>query len=83
MKDTKMTNAAIDRDTKKSGGIRIQVLSDLHVEFGPHAEPSPAELATDADAVVLAGDIARSPDAVAVAARMFPDVPLLIVHGKS
>jgi Icc-related predicted phosphoesterase len=70
----------IDRD--KSAGIRLQILSDLHTEFGPYAELPQAEMATDADAVVLAGDIARAPDAVGAAARMFPDVPLILVAGN-
>jgi hypothetical protein len=62
--------------------VRIQVISDLHTEAGPFAEPDPSDLATGADIVILAGDIARAPDAVAVAARMFPDVPLVSVSGN-
>ncbi len=66
----------------RKGGIRIQVISDLHTELAPDAEPSPEDVSTGADVVVLAGDIARAPDSIMVAARIFPDVPLIVVAGN-
>ena len=62
--------------------MRIRVLSDLHLRH--HAPPdgcAPAD--TDpVDAVVLAGDIARGPDALRWARQTFPDVPVLCVAGN-
>lgn len=68
--------------------MRLQILSDLHLELG--AGP-PAEVAaerglripdTDADVVVLAGDIAAGADGVIWAAQQWPDRDVLYVLGN-
>lgn len=63
--------------------IRVQVVSDIHSEFGPHAIPLAQDLKTGADVVVLAGDIARALDSVDVACRLFPEnQPIVLVGGN-
>jgi len=52
--------------------MRIQVLSDLHAELAPRDLPGEGTCHTDADLVVIAGDLGRAPDAPALARRMFP-----------
>lgn len=68
--------------------MRLQILSDLHLETGAG---TPADVArerglalpeTGADVVVLAGDIAAGPDAVPWAAAQWPDRPVLYVLGN-
>lgn len=61
------------------GALRLQILSDLHAEVAPDRLPLAADLAAGADAAVLAGDLARAPDSVAVAAALFPEAPLLVL----
>ena len=62
--------------------MRIRVLSDLHLRH--HAPPDGCSSldAEQADAVVLAGDIARGPDALRWARQTFPSVPVLCVAGN-
>ena len=55
--------------------MRLQVLSDIHLTGG--APPVPA---TRADLIVLAGDIARPPEAIAWAATL--GKPVLYVPGN-
>jgi predicted phosphodiesterase len=55
--------------------MKLQVLSDLHLSQGGLAHPK-----TDADIVILAGDIARPEEAVAWAAVF--DKPVLYVAGN-
>mgnify|MGYP000270534583 CR=1 FL=1 len=72
--------------------MRIACLSDLHLEFytaehlargGGPVKPAHARmLAETADAVVLAGDIARGGFGVAWAARLFPTLPVVYVLGN-
>jgi len=57
--------------------MKLHVLSDLHIEFHDFAPPE-----TDADVVVLAGDIGIGADGVAWAAERFPDRPVLYVPGN-
>jgi predicted phosphodiesterase len=57
--------------------VRIHVLSDLHLEFGPVPIPN-----VDADAVVLAGDISVGFRGVEWAARTFAGRPILYVPGN-
>jgi predicted phosphodiesterase len=57
--------------------VRLQVLSDLHVEFAPF-EPAPL----DADAIVLAGDTALGTKGVDLARRWFGGRPVLFVAGN-
>lgn len=68
--------------------MRLQILSDLHLELGAG---SPAEVArrrglaipdVGADAIVLAGDIAGGADGVRWAAQTWPDRPVLYVPGN-
>lgn len=68
--------------------MRLHVLSDLHLELGPgSAAENEAALGlaipdTDADAVVLAGDIANGADGVRWAARRWPGRPVVYVLGN-
>ena len=57
--------------------MKIHVLSDLHIEFHGFAAPR-----TDADVVVLAGDIGNGLEGVEWAADQFPDVPVIYVPGN-
>jgi 3',5'-cyclic AMP phosphodiesterase CpdA len=57
--------------------MKIHVLSDLHVEFAPFEPP-----ATDADVVVLAGDIHKDLRGLKWARQRFPDKPLVYVAGN-
>jgi predicted phosphodiesterase len=58
--------------------MKIQVLSDLHLEFGHPFEVLP----TGADAVVLAGDIHLGTAGVTWAQRAFPNQPVVYVAGN-
>lgn len=57
--------------------MKIQILSDLHTEF---ADFVPTD--TDADAVILAGDIGVGVDGVRWAARQYPLRPVIYVPGN-
>ena len=57
--------------------MRIRVLSDLHLEFGPFQPPR-----AEADVVVLAGDIAVGTKGVEWVASTFPDTPCVYVLGN-
>ena len=57
--------------------MKLHILSDLHTEF---QEFSPPE--TDADVVILAGDIGVGLDGIAWAAREFPELPVVYVPGN-
>ena len=57
--------------------MKLHVLSDLHLEF-THWQPP----ATDADVVVLAGDIAVGVDGLRWAATHFEDKPIIYVAGN-
>jgi len=57
--------------------MKFHVLSDLHTEF---ADFSPPE--TNADVVVLAGDIGVGLDGIEWAARRFSEVPVIYVPGN-
>ena len=57
--------------------MRIHVLSDLHLEFGPYEAAS-----IDADCVVLAGDIALATRGVEWAAEHFRGTPIVYVPGN-
>lgn len=58
--------------------MRILVLSDLHLEWGPFEVPAPALY----DAVVLAGDICKGPQAVEWAQKSFAGTPVVLVPGN-
>ena len=57
--------------------MKLHVLSDLHTEF---ADFSPPE--TDADVVILAGDIGVGLGGIEWAARQFPKAPVIYVPGN-
>ncbi len=57
--------------------MKLLVLSDLHTEFSDFEPPD-----TDADVVVLAGDIGVGAGGIDWAARQFPDAPVVYVPGN-
>ena len=57
--------------------MKLHVLSDIHVEFEEFNAP-----ATDADVVVLAGDIHVGRNGLDWALKQFPDKPVLYVLGN-
>jgi predicted phosphodiesterase len=57
--------------------MRLHILSDLHLEFGP-VEIPPA----DADLVVLAGDVHLGREGLRWARNQFPDKPVVYVLGN-
>ncbi len=66
--DTDVRVARLGSDGQE---MKLHVLSDLHTEF---AEFSPPE--TDADVVILAGDIGVGLGGIEWAARRFPKAPV-------
>ena len=67
--------------------MRLQILSDLHLEMGGGTPADVAaarglELAAVGDVVVLAGDIAAGADGIPWAAAQWPDRPVLYVLGN-
>jgi Icc-related predicted phosphoesterase len=57
--------------------MKLHILNDLHIEFAEFAPP-----ATDADVVVLAGDIGVGMEGLRWAAARFPDRPVVYVPGN-
>lgn len=57
--------------------MRLQILSDLHLEFGDYQPPR-----VPADAVVLAGDIHQGAAGLNWAKRHFPKTPVVYVLGN-
>lgn len=57
--------------------MKLHVLSDLHTEFADFSPP-----ATDADVVILAGDIGVGLGGIKWAARRFPKAPVIYVPGN-
>ena len=57
--------------------MKIHILNDLHIEFGAF-EPPP----TDADVVVLAGDIGVGLEGLHWAQSCFSDKPVIYVPGN-
>lgn len=57
--------------------MRIHILSDLHLEFGPVALPH-----VPADVTVLAGDVCPGMRALAWVREQFPDRPVIYVLGN-
>ena len=57
--------------------MKLHVLNDLHIEFEDFAPP-----ATDADVVVLAGDIGVGLDGLRWIQARFPDRPVIYVPGN-
>ncbi len=57
--------------------MKLHVLSDLHTEFSDFDPPE-----TDADLVVLAGDIGVGTDGIRWAARQYPETPVVYVPGN-
>jgi predicted phosphodiesterase len=56
--------------------MKLHILSHIHLEFAPFAPPP-----TDADVVILAGDIGVGPSAIEWAAVTFPQ-PVIFVPGN-
>lgn len=59
------------------GEMELHILSDLHLEFAPLDPPE-----TDADMVILAGDIHTGLKGVAWAREKFPNNPVVYVPGN-
>jgi Icc-related predicted phosphoesterase len=57
--------------------MKLHILSDLHTEFSDFHPPE-----TDADVVVLAGDIGVGPGGIEWAADHWPDRPVIYVPGN-
>jgi len=57
--------------------MKLHILSDLHIEFSLFMPP-----ATDADIIILAGDIYKGAKGVDWARNTFPDKPILYVPGN-
>src|SRR5580692_6330672 len=57
--------------------MRLHILSDLHMEFGLVDIPP-----TEADVVVLAGDIHLGPEGCQWARKQFPDKPVIYILGN-
>lgn len=57
--------------------MKLHVLNDLHIEFEDFVPP-----ATDADVVVLAGDIGVGMEGLCWAEARFPDRPVIYVAGN-
>lgn len=57
--------------------MNLHILSDLHIEFGDFVPP-----ATDADVVVLAGDISVGMEGLRWAEARFPEKPVIYVPGN-
>jgi predicted phosphodiesterase len=56
---------------------KLHILSDLHQEFSSFQPPS-----TDADIIILAGDIWKGNKGVYWARDTFPDKPIVYVMGN-
>ncbi|MEA2078417.1 MAG: metallophosphoesterase family protein [Pseudomonadota bacterium] len=57
--------------------MKLHILSDLHIEFADFVPP-----ATDADVIVLAGDIGVGLEGLYWAESCFPDQPVIYVPGN-
>ena len=57
--------------------MKLHILSDLHTEFADFVPPD-----TEADAVILAGDIGVGVESIRWAARHFPVQPVICVPGN-
>jgi predicted phosphodiesterase len=66
---------------RPSGVLRVQVISDLHSELGLLGVVTPDAVATEADIVIQAGDMAKAPDSIQRAAVLFPQTEVLVNVG--
>ena len=57
--------------------MKLHILNDLHIEFEDFAQPT-----TDADVVILAGDIGVGMEGLNWAENRFPDRPVIYVPGN-
>lgn len=57
--------------------MRIHVLSDLHLEFGPITQPR-----VEADLVVLAGDVHTKRNGIPWIRKTFPEIPVIYIAGN-
>ena len=60
--------------------VRVQYMSDLHVEYGSLLGPD--DVKTDADIVILAGDIANAVNVSSVVASLFPAQTVIVIPGN-
>lgn len=72
-----MSNAKFEHYQPVTAAMKLHILSDLHTEFADFGPPD-----TDADIVVLAGDIGVGTGGIDWAARHFPDVPVVYIPGN-
>jgi predicted phosphodiesterase len=57
--------------------MKLHILSDIHLEFSDFSPPD-----TDADVIILAGDIAKVANGIHWSRRTFPNKPILYVPGN-
>jgi len=67
----------LDNSWANDLAMKLHVLSDLHTEFSEFEVPE-----TNADVVVLAGDIGVGTEGIDWAARQFPAAPIVYVPGN-
>ena len=68
--------------TNKSGILKVQVLSDLHAENEPDTLPLASDLETNADIVLVPGDISRAGQSVQIVSDLFPNAVIALVGGN-
>lgn len=67
----------LDFSSANDFAMKLHILSDLHTEFSEFEVPD-----TNADVVVLAGDIGAGTEGIGWAARQFPAIPVVYVPGN-
>lgn len=75
------SNSSKSKKLKKSNKLKVQVLSDIHGEFGAYAIPDSNKVQTDADIILIPGDIAHAEQSIDIAAQMFPDASVIAIVG--
>ena len=73
----RLTGVTVGTGHPGTAAMKLHVLSDLHTEFCDFDPP-----ATDADAVILAGDIGVGTGGIEWAARQYPETPVVYVPGN-
>lgn len=74
---TARVNAAIDKPSPSTTIVKIHLLSDLHLTESPFVPP-----ATDAEVVILAGDVTDGVAGIAWARQAFPHQEIVYVCGN-
>ena len=57
--------------------MKLHIISDIHLEFSTFEPPK-----TNADVIVLAGDVGKVGNGIHWARRTFPDKPIIYVIGN-